>query len=131
MRTSSLILACVGTAGAFHVPIANPSSAAARVSHQGSRALLSAVSTKCSASGDEKGVVNRPAGRGIHFDALGIFGAAAVAASLAMSPLAAPAEVSTPSIYMSAVELPAGWESAVSEGAYPLPACTNTCYYRG
>lgn len=116
-----MILAAAGTASAFS-GAGNGLSIARIGRHTGSSMSLRSTRETPVGSLSPKGKVAAASSRDMLAEAASTLGAAAMAASLLLSPITATAEVSGPSpMYLmaeAAEELPPNWESAVAEGGH-------------
>jgi hypothetical protein len=126
MRTSTMILAAAGSAAAFNAGPSMPIRRIGRVAP--SMSLRPGVETSNTRLLDDaEGRVPMVKAKGI---AAGILGSAALAVSLALSPVTVGAEMfsSEAILVAEAVDLPAGWESALSEGKKPFLVCMLRWY---
>lgn len=113
-----MILAAAGSAAAFNP---GPSMSIRRIGRgTPSMSLRPVVETSNSWLEEAEGRGTVAQTKGV---VAGILGSAALAASLAFSPVTVGAEMFSPEVILvaEAGDLPAGWESALSEGKKPLP----------
>lgn len=117
-----MILAAAGSAAAFNAGPSMPIRRIGRViaPSMSLRPGVEASNPRLLDDAEGKGAMVQPKGV-----AVGILGSAALAVSLALSPVTVGAETFSPEAILvaEAVDLPAGWESALSEGKKPFLVC--------